>query len=87
MMTKTDERKAVITLPISGDAEYMRRLSSLTDEEREIIEEKIPVPLSRADEIIMKALDYHTVSNEEFMTAAKLFIDENRDAFANLAKS
>ena len=37
MMTRIDERKAVITLPVSGDAEYMNRFSRLTDDERKII--------------------------------------------------
>lgn len=85
MMTRTEERKTVITLPASGDAEYMKRLSLLTDEERKIIEEKSFVTLDRADEIIMKVLDFHTVSDDKFMEAAKRFIDENREAFTDLA--
>ena len=43
----------------------------MTDEEREIIEEKIPFLLNRADEIIKKVPDYHTVPDDEFMPAAK----------------
>ena len=85
MMTRIDERKAVITLPVSGDVEYMNRLSRLTDDERRIIEEKISVPLKLADEIIMKVLDYHTVSDEEYMEAAKRLIDENSEALTDLA--
>jgi len=84
-MTRNDERKAVITLPVSEDAEYMNRLNRLNAEERKIIEEKIPVSLDRADEIIMKVLDYHTVPDEEFMKAAKRIIEENRNAFTDLA--
>lgn len=85
MMTRTDERKAVIALPASGDTEYMNRLSRLSAEERKIIEEKIPVPLGLADEIIMKVLDYHSVSDEEFMETVKRFIYENSEALSDLA--
>jgi len=84
-MTRIDERKAVIALPISGDTEYMNRLSRLSAEERKIIEEKIPVPLKLADEIIMKVLDYHTVSDEEYIEAVKRFIDENSEALSDFA--
>lgn len=85
MMTRIDERKAVITLPVSGDTEYMNRFSLLSAEERKIIEEEIPVPLKLADEIIMKVLDYHTVSDEGYMEAAKRILDENSNAFTDLA--
>lgn len=78
-------RKAVITLPSSGDEEYIRKLNRLTDEERKIIEEKIPVSLEQADEIIKKVLDCHTVPAEKFMADAKRLIDENREVFTNLA--
>ena len=85
MMARIDERKAVIILPKSGDEAYMRRLRSLTDEERKIIKEKIPVSIDRADEIIMKVLDYHTVPDDKFLTDAKRLIDENSEAFADIA--
>lgn len=85
-MKKTyNARKAIVTLPSSGDEEYMHRLSCLTDDERKIIEEKIPVPIAQADEIIRKVLDYRTIPDEEFMEKAKHIIYENREAYTMLS--
>ena len=85
-MNGAAERKAIVTLPSSGDEAYMHRLSCLTDEERRIIIEKIPVPLNLADEIIRKVLDYRTIPDEEFLEETKRIVDENRETFTMLSR-
>lgn len=85
-MTNKTERTAIAALPVIGDEEYMLRLISLTNEERKIVEEKIPVSFDRAEHIIMKVLDYQTVSDGEFMSYIKQLIDENKEAFKLLAE-
>lgn len=81
-----ETRKAVITLPLSGDNTYMSRLNNQTDEERKIIEKRIPVPLDQADDIIKKVLDCRTLPDDNFMKDIRQILCENRDAHNMLAK-
>ena len=79
-------RKAVIALPIAGDENYMNGLNTLTDEERMIIAQRIPVPVDRADQIIDKVLDRRTVSDDVYMASVKKILRENADAIRELAE-
>ena len=81
-----ETRKAVITLPLSGDDAYMNRLNNLTVEERKIIEKRIPVPLDQADDIIKKVLDCRTLPDDDFMKDIRQILCENRDVYKMLAK-
>ena len=85
-MMSNEARKAVITLPLSGDDAYMSRLNNLMAEEREIVEKRIPVPLDQADDIINKVLDCRTLSDDDFMKDRRQILSENRDAYKMLAE-
>ena len=85
MMSNT-ERKAVITLRLSGNDAYMKRLEKLTAEERRIIKKRIPVPLDQADDIIKKVLDCRTLTDDDFMEDIKQILNTNGEAYKILFK-